>query len=114
MVRFLPNKRSGCSAVRVRTLAGTPDRKAGIPLDQSGIRYADCLGPGFDNYEAVEIEFILEQRTKLLLPIALPELTCDKPQIRIYSSPTSRGRWMTGNNAVLISRGFGTIENIRW
>lgn len=59
-LRIVPNKRSGSSTVRLRKIRGFHDRKAGIPLNQSGMRYADQLGSGFDDFASVGIDFYSE------------------------------------------------------
>lgn len=56
-LRIVPNKRSGSATVRLRKIEGFHGRKAGIPLDQSGMRYADQLGAGFDDYASIQIDF---------------------------------------------------------
>lgn len=69
-VCFVPNKHSGNSSIRVRTLKGTRDKPAGIPLDQSGLRYADQQQTElFDDYQSIEIEFDFDQG-KLLRPFS--------------------------------------------
>lgn len=58
-VRFVPNKGSGTSAIRVHTLKGTRSMPAGIPLDGRGIRYRDQERPdgGFEDLKSIEFDF---------------------------------------------------------
>ena len=61
-VRFVPNKNSGASVIRVRTLEGTRTMPAGIPLDGRGIRYGDQerADGGFEDFQYIEFEFECE------------------------------------------------------
>lgn len=62
LVRFVPNKHTGTSAIRVRTLKGTRSMPAGIPLDRRGIRYGDQerAEAGFEDFQSLEFEFDCE------------------------------------------------------
>ncbi len=61
-VRIVPSKKSGSSAIRVRTLRGTRDTPAGIPLDGGGLRHAEQeRGEGFDDFQSIEVEFDCEE-----------------------------------------------------
>ena len=61
-VRLIPNRYSGASAIRVRTLKGTRCMPAGIPLDRRGIRYGDQerADGGFEDFQSIEFEFECE------------------------------------------------------
>ena len=60
-VRLVPSKRSGSSAIRVRTLRGTRDTPAGIPLDGGGLGHAEQeRGEEFEDFESIEVEFDCE------------------------------------------------------
>lgn len=57
-VRLVPSKRSGSSAIRVRTLRGTRDTPAGIPLDGGSLRHPEQeLGEGLEEFQSIEVEF---------------------------------------------------------
>ena len=61
-MRLVPSKRSGGSAIRVRTLRGTRDTPAGIPLDGGGLGYAEQeRGEGFEDFQSIEVEFDCEE-----------------------------------------------------
>ena len=61
-MRLVPSKRSGSSAIRVRTLSGTRDTPAGIPLDGGGLGHAEQeRGDGFDDFQSIEVEFDCEE-----------------------------------------------------
>lgn len=60
-VRLVPSKRSGSSAIRVRTLKGTRDTPAGIPLDGGGLGHAEQeRGEEFEDFQSIEVEFDCE------------------------------------------------------
>ena len=59
---LVPSKRSGSSAIRVRTLSGTRDTPAGIPLDGGGLGHAEQeRGEGFEDFQSIEVEFDCEE-----------------------------------------------------
>lgn len=58
----MPSKRSGSSAIRVRTLKGTRDTPAGIPLDGGGLGHAEQeRGDGFEDFQSIKVEFDCEE-----------------------------------------------------
>ena len=61
-MRLEPSKKSGGSTIRVRTLSGTRDTPAGIPLDGGGLGHADQeRGDGFEDFQSIEVEFDCEE-----------------------------------------------------
>ena len=60
-LRLVPSKKSGSSAIRVRTLRGTRDTPAGIPLDGGGLGHAEQeRGDEFEDFQSIEVEFDCE------------------------------------------------------
>lgn len=61
-MRLIPNKKSGSTTLRVRTLKGTRNIPAGIPLDGAGMRHAEEeQGKLFEDFRHIEVEFDCEK-----------------------------------------------------
>jgi hypothetical protein len=72
MIRLVPNKDRGCTSIRSRTLRPSRGKSAGLPLDHSGIRYADQNKSKFEDSRSIDIEF---HSTESEHSLAVPALT---------------------------------------